>query len=147
MIRNHPGVVEPVHTRHGMVRARTETASDKTFLVALFESVKGPEFALMPVARPIQLQLLNMQYQAMTTGYHAAFPAARFEVITLNEAPIGRLITLERQDRFHIIYIAVLPEWRNRGIASALLTAVLSEPRRRGLPCEATVAVHNLPSL
>ena len=78
--------------------------------------------------------------------YRAAFPAGRFEVVTLNDAPIGRLITDSGQDRFHIVYIALLPEWRQRRISTILLTRVLEGPRRRGTKCQATVALDNLAS-
>ena len=147
MIRNEPGVVELVVTRHRAVGARSESVADQPFLFTLFKSVKGPEFALMPVGEPMRRQLLNMQYHAMITGYRAAFPAARFEVIVLNDEPIGRLITDRNPDWLHVVYIALLPEWRNRGIGTAVMTAVLDDPRSRGLRCEATLAVDNLPSL
>ena len=87
-----------------------------------------------------------MQFRAMTTSYRSAFPAGRFAIITLTTRPIGRLITDSGQDRFHIVYIALLPEWRSRGIGTALMTTVLDVPRRLGSRCEATVALDNLAS-
>jgi len=147
MIRNGADAVEPVMTQHGTLRLRPETAADAAFLFALHESVKGAELALMPVADPIRRQLLDMQFRAMIMSYRSGFPAGRFEVITLNEAPIGRLITDSDQGRFHIVYIALLPEWRNRGIGTVLMTSVLDQPRRGGTTCEATVALDNLASL
>ena len=136
----------PVSTPHGTVRTRPETAADEAFLFALHESVKGAEFALMPVAEPIRRQLLTMQLRAMTMSYRSHFPAGHFEIITLNETPIGRLITDSGPDRFHIVYVALMPEWRNRGIGGTLMTSVLEEPRNQRLPCEATVAIDNLAS-
>lgn len=139
--------VEPVETRHGTLRLRPETAADTAFLVALHESVKGAELALMPVAEPIRRQLLDMQFRAMTLAYRSAFPDGSFEIVTLDDEPIGRLITDHGPDRLHIVYIALLPEWRNRGIGTALMTAVLDQPRRLGTTCEATVALDNQASL
>jgi GNAT superfamily N-acetyltransferase len=147
MIRNDLSMVEPVATRHGAIRVRSEGAADENFLFALFESVKGPEFARMPIGEPMLRNLLNMQYRAMITGYRAAFPTARFEVVLLNDEPIGRLITDRDSDWFHVIYIALVSELRNKGIGATLMAAVLDEPRRLGLRCEATVAVDNVPSL
>jgi len=147
MIRNGADAVEPVVTQHGTLRLRPETVADAAFLFALHESVKGAELALMPVAEPIRRQLLDMQFRAMTTSYRSGFPAGRFEVITLNEAPIGRLITDNGQGRFRIVYIALLPEWRNRGISTALMTSVLDKPRRLRTRCEATVTLDNLASV
>jgi hypothetical protein len=85
------------------------------FLCALHDSVKGTELASLPVGDPVRRQLLDMQYRTMTESYHAAFPNGRFDLITLNQAPIGRLISDLDQGLLCIVYIAVLPEWRSRG--------------------------------
>jgi GNAT superfamily N-acetyltransferase len=145
MIQNAAAAVEPIATPHGVLKLRAQTAADAAFLFALHETVKGAELA--PVPEPMRRQLLDMQFRAMTSGYQAAFPAARYEIVTLDDAPVGRLITDTSGGCFHIVHIAVLPDWRNRGICTALMTAVLDEPRRQGMRCEATVAPDNTPSL
>ena len=150
MISNDLAAVEPneqaATSQHGTLRTRPETAADTAFLALLHDSVKGADFALPAVDETMRRQLLDMQFRAMTLSYRAAVPAGVFQVVTLNETPIGRLITDSGPDRFHIVYIALLPEWRNRGLGTTLMTAVLDAPRRRGLVCEATVAVDNLAS-
>jgi ribosomal protein S18 acetylase RimI-like enzyme len=137
----------PVITPHGVLRTRPEAEADADFLFRLFDSVKGPEMASMPVDDHMKRQLLTMQFQAMTRGYRGAFPAARYEIIVLDDTPVGRLIINIEPGRAHIVYIALLPEWRNRGIGAALLTAVLAEPRRTGSVCEASVTLDNTASL
>jgi len=146
MISNETDVVEPIDTPHGTLRTRPETAADAAFLFALHASVKAAEFAMMGVGEPIRQQLVDMQFRAMTMSYRTAFPEGRFEVITLNEAPVGRLITDSGPDRFHIVYIALLPEWQQKQIGTELMLRVLEQPRGRGISCEATVALDNLPS-
>ena len=140
-------MVEPIETPHGILRARAETEADRAFLLVLHDSVKGAELALMPVPEPMRRQLVDMQFRAMSAGYRSMFPAARYAVITLNDAPIGRLITDDSRDMFHIVHIALLPERRHRGIGGALMGSILDEPRRNGVRCEATVAPDNLASL
>lgn len=146
-IRNGPAIVEPIATKNGALRSQPESPDDRPFLFALHETVKGAELAAMQVPEPIWRQLVEMQFRAMTEGYRSMFPAADYRIITLEEAPIGRLITDQSQDRFHIVHIALLPTWRHRGIGSALMTAVLAEPRHLGVICEATVDQDNLASL
>jgi ribosomal protein S18 acetylase RimI-like enzyme len=147
MIQTSTALVEPVVTPHGVLRTRPETEVDADFLFALYGSVKGPEMGSMPVDDHMKRQLLSMQFQAMTRGYRAAFPAARYDVILLDETRIGRLIINMEPGRAHIVYIALLPEWRNRGIGVALMTSVLAEARRLGLVCGASVARDNTASL
>jgi ribosomal protein S18 acetylase RimI-like enzyme len=146
MISNATGAVEPIDTPHGTLRTRPQTAADAAFLFALHTCVKAAEFAVMPIGEPIRQQLLDMQFRAMTMSYRTAFPQGRFEVITLNKAPIGRLITDSGPDRFHIVYIALLPEWQQKRISTVLMSRVLEQPRGRSISCEATVALDNLPS-
>jgi RimJ/RimL family protein N-acetyltransferase len=147
MIRNDADAVEPVVTPHGTLRSRPETEADAAFLFELHESVKGPELAPLPIADQIRRQLLDMQFRAMTMSYRSQFPGGRFEVVTLDGVPIGRLVTDNSEGWFHIVHIALLPEWRNRGISTALMTAVLNRPRRLGARCQATVALDNFASL
>jgi RimJ/RimL family protein N-acetyltransferase len=146
MISNETDAVEPIDTPHGKLRTRPETAADAAFLFALHASVKAVEFAMLPVSEPVRQQLLDMQFRAMTMSYRAAFPEGRFEVITLDETCVGRLITDRGADRMCIVYIALLPEWRRRRLGTALLTRLLEQPRAQGKRCEATVAVDNLAS-
>jgi ribosomal protein S18 acetylase RimI-like enzyme len=137
----------PVMTPHGELRTRPETDADADFLYSLFESVKGPGMAAMSADDRTKRQLLRMQFRAMTQSYHAAFPGARYDIVILDAAPIGRLILDLSPARAHVVYVALLPEMRNRGIGTALMTAVLGEPRRHGTVCEAQVAIGNTPSL
>ena len=131
----------------GLLRIRKETMDDAAFLVALFESVKGPEFASLPGGETLRRQLLDLQYRAMTASYRQAFPQGSFDIVLLDDIPIGRLITGSTADRFRIVYIALLPEWRQRGLATALMTEVLCSPRAQGLRCETDVAHDNVASL
>jgi ribosomal protein S18 acetylase RimI-like enzyme len=147
MIQISTALVEPVVTPHGVLRTRPEAEGDAEFLFTLYESVKGPEMASMPVDDHTKRQLLSMQFQAMTRGYRAAFPAARYDVILLDETCIGRLIINVEPGRAHVVYIALLAEWRNRGIGVALMTSVLAEPRRLGVVFGASVARDNTASL
>jgi ribosomal protein S18 acetylase RimI-like enzyme len=146
MISYATDAVEPIDTPYGTLRTRRETAADAAFLCALHGGVKAAEFATMLVGEPVRQQLLDMQFRAMTMSYRTSFPQGRFEVITLNQAPIGRLITDRGPDRFHIVYIALLPEWQQRQIGTVLMSQVIEQLRSRGIRCEATVALDNLPS-
>jgi ribosomal protein S18 acetylase RimI-like enzyme len=145
MIPDDADAVEPIATPHGALSRRPETTADAAFLLSLHESVKGADLA--PIPEPMRRQLLDMQFRAMAMGYRAAFPAARYDIITLDEASIGRLISDGGQGWFHIVHIALLPEWRDRGIGTALMTSILEHPKRLGFRCEATVAQENLASL
>jgi len=109
MPNSHDGT-GPAVTPNGTLRTRPETVADVEFSPALHDSVKAASFAQMPVSDSVRRQLLDMRFRAMTTSYRSAFPAGRFEAVTLDEVPVGRLITDSGEGRFHIVYVALLPE-------------------------------------
>lgn len=88
-----------------------------------------------------------MQFNAMRQGYRQTFPGARFEIVSLNDAPIGTIVTDITPARIHYVDIAILPELRRQGLATTLMRTLLEEPAARGLPAEVSVMAHNAPSL
>lgn len=132
---------------HGMVTVRAETEADADFLFALFAATKAPEMALMPIDDAGKAFLLQMQFRSMTATYRQHYPDARFEIVQLDGVPIGRLITDLRPDCVYYVDIALLPERRMAGLATALMTAALEEPRRLGVPGRVQVLSTNIASL
>jgi GNAT superfamily N-acetyltransferase len=145
VIGNPAVTVQPVVTPNGILSTRPEAPADDGFLFTLFESVKGPDFAELP--DPLKVQLLRMQYDAMRQSYRTSFATSAFNIVMMDDAPIGSLITNATNDCISVVYIALLPVWRRRGISSALMRLILFEARTRDLSCEATVAVDNIASL
>jgi ribosomal protein S18 acetylase RimI-like enzyme len=81
---------------------------------------------------------LRMQFRAQDKYYKEIYPEAQFQIIHLDDKPIGRLYTHRRVNEIRIIDIALLPEFRKRGIGSTLLQEVLEEAKERNLP----VSIH-----
>lgn len=136
-----------VTTPHGTLTMRAETEADTPFLFALFASTKAPEIGLMPVDAAGRQFLLQMQFRSMTATYRQRFPNARFEIVELDGQPIGRLITDVQEDCVYYVDIAVIPQRQGGGLATALMNAVLDEPRRLGLPGRVKVLSGNLASI
>jgi GNAT superfamily N-acetyltransferase len=136
-------------TPHGRmtIRRETDTADDVDFLFALFASTKAAEMAAMPLEEAGKALLLRIQFRSMTATYRQQFPNARFEIVELDGTPVGRLITDVQTDCVYYVDIALLPERRGGGVATALMTAVLDEPRRLGLPGRVKVLSGNIASL
>ena len=129
------------------VRPEADDGSDEPFLFNLFASQKLPDMALMPLDAAGKEQLLRMQYRSMSASYHGQFPQARFEIVQLNGLRAGRLITDVTAERVYYVDIAILPQCQGGGVATALMTAVLDEPRRLGVPGRVKVMASNFASL
>jgi GNAT superfamily N-acetyltransferase len=101
----------------------------------------------MPLDETGRTSLLRMQFRSMTETYRHAFPNARFDIVELDGAPIGHLVTDVQADCVYYVDIALLPERQGGGIATTLMNAVLEEPRQLGLPARVKVLSTNTASL
>jgi len=138
-----------IATPNGVLSLRRELpdAADQAFLFDLFAAVRADEMALMPLDADGRRRLLEVQFRSMTATYRRSFPEARFEIAALDGVPVGRLITHVRPDVVHYVDIAFLPNRQRGGLATALMRAVLEEPRRLGVPARVNVMAHNIASL
>jgi predicted GNAT family acetyltransferase len=55
-------------------------------------------------------------------------------VIVVDGQPVGRLYVARWAEEIRVVDIAVLPEYRNRGIGSALLRDLMAEAAAAGKP-------------
>lgn len=84
---------------------------------------------------PAQIDaFLRSQFAAQDRFYRENYPGAVFQIILLGETPAGRLYIHQRADEIRIMDIALLPEFRGRGVGTQLLQRVLEEGRAQNLP-------------
>lgn len=113
---------------------RTVTADDTDFLYSVYASTRSDEMARVDWTAEQQEAFLRMQFRAQTQFYAENYPGAEFQVITLNDQPIGRLYIHQREDEIRIMDIALLPDHRNSGIGSGLLRDILQHGQDLNLP-------------
>ena len=75
-----------------------------------------------------------MQFDAQHAHYQEHYPGAAFDVILVDGQPAGRLYVAREDDEIRIVDIALLPEYRNRGIGTRLLRGLQSEAAAAGKP-------------
>src|SRR5262249_59061997 len=90
---------------------------------------------------------MTQQFHAQSLSHLARFPAARFDLIELSGEPIGRLV-VDRPGQFlHIVDQAIVPQWRGRGVGTAIVRALIDEAEAADLPVRVEGAAENDPSL
>ncbi len=119
------------------------TREDKNFLRSLYASTREEELALTDWDDLQKEAFIGMQFEAQHSFYHEQFPNAEFQLILLDKEPIGRLYIDKREDEFRIIDIALLKEYRNKGIGSTLLKDILSRSSLASLPVRIHVEQFN----
>jgi ribosomal protein S18 acetylase RimI-like enzyme len=127
----------------GVVGLRSVAAGDEEFLFTVYAATRQDEIALTDWSHLQKEEFLRMQFIAQHRHYVEYYPGAQFQVIQVGGQPAGRLYLHHRKSEIRIIDIALLPEFRNRGIGSSLLGQVLAEGRRCGLPVTIHVECFN----
>jgi len=109
---------------------RPTSTADEPFLLRLYRSTRESELEQTGWNETEKETFVQQQFQAQHIFYTSQFPRARFNMVCLDDKPIGRLYVDRRKEEIRIIDIALLPEYRNRGIGSKLLTDILSEAEK-----------------
>ena len=102
-------------------------ASDEAFLYRTFASTRMDEMALTGWNEEQRESFLRMQFEAQRRSYQLQIPNAEYWVIRSAETSAGRLIVDRSAKEIHVVDIALLPEFRARGIGSTLMKAIMSE--------------------
>jgi GNAT superfamily N-acetyltransferase len=125
------------------VRLRPCTPDDVPFLLKLYETTRADELALAPWSDEDKATFIRMQFDAQDRHYRAAFPNADRSVILVGDEPVGRLYIDRRLDEIRGVDIALLPQWRARGIGTALMHDLLEEAAGTGRPFRLQVQFGN----
>ena len=117
-----------------MITLRPVSADDLPFLCAVYASTREQELTAVAWDAAQKAAFLDMQFRAQHTYYLAHYPDAAFDVILINHQPAGRLYIDRATSEIRIVDIALLPEWCNRGIGSALINVLQGEAAAAGKP-------------
>jgi GNAT superfamily N-acetyltransferase len=112
---------------------RPETEADLPFLCRLYISTRWDELApLQQWSDAQKIAFLESQFVAQRSHYLLHYGNAAFDVLEAQGVPAGRLYLDRQADAHLIVDIALLPEWRRRGIGTALIEAIFAEARGAG---------------
>ena len=113
---------------------RAAVLDDLEFLYQVYAGTRTEELAVTGWDESQKEQFLRMQFDAQHRYYHEVFSTASYQVILSDGQRAGRLYVDRRADVIAIIDIALLPEWRGRGIGGILLREITDEATRVGKP-------------
>ena len=118
-------------------------AEDAEFLLRVYAGTRQEELELVPWSEAEKETFLRQQFRAQHTHYQEYFPHARFDVILVDGDPAGRLYVDRARDEIQIIDLALLPEYRGRGIGGSLMHQLLAEASAKALPVRIHVERNN----
>ena len=132
-----PPVPSPVIDR------RAATEDDRECLFEVFRNTRAPGDARPAHPESEREALLRARFNAREEQYREDYPLADFDVLTVDGEPAGNLYVDRGDDEFVIIDISLLPEFRNRGIGTAVIGRLVEEAGRLVLPVRALVRHHS----
>ena len=86
---------------------------------------------------------MKMQLNAQNQSYKVNFPQAKYSIINLKTDKIGRIIVNRSEREIQLVDIALLPDYRNLGIGSKIISDLIVESQNTGLPIILQVARDN----
>jgi ribosomal protein S18 acetylase RimI-like enzyme len=101
-------------------------------LRALYADVRAAELAPVPWPETAKLAFLAEQSDLQHRHYVANYPGAELLVIESGTIPIGRIYIYKSRSEIRLMDIALVPDWRNRGIGTRLLRELMVEARSSG---------------
>src|SRR5271166_3793519 len=113
---------------------RAAAPDDMEFLYQVYAGTRTEELAVTGWNDAQKEQFLRMQFDAQHRYYLEVHAAASYDVICWDGERVGRLYVDRSAGDIDIIDIALLPDWRGRGIGGILLSEIAAEATRAGKP-------------
>jgi ribosomal protein S18 acetylase RimI-like enzyme len=121
-----------------VVALRPVRDDDSDFSARVYASTRDQELAPLPWTADQKATFIAQQFAAQSIHYAKHYADASWDVIVIDGRRAGRLIVHRGDVEINVVDIALLPEYRGRGVGTTLLRAILSEADAAGLP----VTVH-----
>ena len=115
-----------------IITLRPTTREDEPFLLAVYASTRAEELAAFGWNDAQREAFLRMQFRAQQLSYQARAAQTDTKLILLAGSPAGRLIVTRSKSEIRLTDIALLPEYRGKGIGTALIKDLLAEATRAG---------------
>ncbi|MDA0233269.1 MAG: GNAT family N-acetyltransferase [Chloroflexi bacterium] len=121
------------------ITLREATRADESFLLELYGSTRQNELAAVPWDDLQKADFIQMQFNAQRTDYLRRFPGAELSIVVVDGRDVGRTWVNRGAGEIRLLDIALLPEFRAKGVGTTLLLRLQSEAKERGLPLRHSV--------
>lgn len=111
----------------GTVTLRPVTPEDDEFLLSVYAGTRAQELAQVPWTDEQKAEFVRWQFNLQRNEYEAKYPQAQYEVILLDDQPAGRIWIHRNDEQIHLLDIALLDEFQNRGVGTVLLRRLINE--------------------
>jgi ribosomal protein S18 acetylase RimI-like enzyme len=114
------------------VTLRPAAGEDRSFILSVYASIREPELVSSGLPREQWGPFIEQQFEAQSQAY-ANYPDTSFEVVLVDGEPAGRLIVARWPEELRVVDIALLAQFRGRGVGEKLMRRLLEEADERGV--------------
>lgn len=122
---------------------RHQTADDTAFLRRLFEIVRQTDFVDIEWPDAVRRQFFDSQFLFQRSHRHQAYAGADQLMVMQDSTPVGNLCIWTGSEEMRLVEISLLPEWRGRGLGTALLRALQKHAVHRNYTVSLSVRKDN----
>jgi len=123
----------------GAVSTRPASTSDRDFLFELYASTRREEMESWGWTAEQQTAFLRGQFDARHACYAASYPTAQESILLDAGVPVGSITVASSPGEIRLVDIALLPEHRNRGIGTLLVSRLIREALSSKAPLRLSV--------
>lgn len=122
-----------------MYYTKPVTSEDEPFLLHLYSTTRADEIALWGWDEATERAFLAMQWRAMQQSYINRYPELDQRIIYTDQGQAGRCLTSVSATHMTVVDLSLLPEYRNKGIGTDLITQLQHESDRLAVPLRLSV--------
>ena len=122
---------------------RPATDGERDFIFEVYASTRADEMDALGWPSRQREAFLRMQFEAREAHYRQHHPEAFFQIIVVDGAAVGAICVDRRENRLQIVDIALLAAYRDNGLGSRVLQAIVDEAAKRALPVRLHVLAGN----
>ena len=116
------------------ITTRATQPDDQSFLTELYKSSRGDDLRGLGWDEARISEFLEMQYEAQQNFHARDFEIPNDQLILLGDKPIGRLLIESRPHEIRFVDLALLPEFRERGLGTSLIQKLQEKARSERKP-------------
>jgi GNAT superfamily N-acetyltransferase len=118
----------------GTIALRPAATKDEAFLRLVYASSREEELDRVAWAQGQREAFLRQQFDAQDADYRRNYPGAEFLVIERDGEPVGRIYIHRTSGQIAILDIALIAGARGAGTGTYLMSELIDEGQRAGLP-------------
>lgn len=116
---------------------------DRDLLCRIYCSTRTEELAPVPWTDEQKNAFIRQQFDAQTAYWDEQYPEAERSIVEVDGAPAGRLYVQRWPKEVRLVDIALLPDFRGRGVGTELIQRLFSEASERNVPVTIHVEIFN----